>query len=192
MVKEILMILFACVVTNNICCAQGIGVLEVQNPKRNAGYVAFVSIAITLLATLTALAYYYLENLLLAKFDLGFLKIFVLTVIVGILAFIVSGIAKKVNKEVTFLFDQNYSFLAIIAVTVGILLLIDFSASILTVLLSAAFYGLGFTIINFMFYAFEERMQVRNINVVFRSLPIILFTLSFIGMLFYAISMYLI
>lgn len=192
MVKEILMLLFACVVTNNICCAQGIGVLEVQNPKRNAAYVAFISIAVTILATITAIGYYYLNSLLLEQFDLGFLKIFILTVIVGIFAFIVSGIAKKVNKEVTFLFDQNYSFLTIIAVTVGILLLVDFSQSILFVVLSAFFYGLGFLVINFMFYAFEERMQIRSVNVVFRSLPIILFTLAFIGMLLYAISMFVI
>lgn len=192
MVKEILMLLFACVITNNICVSPGVGVLEVQNPKRNIGYVAFVSLSITLLAAVTAVGYYYLHNLVLTAFDLEFLKIFILTVLVGILTFIVSGIAKKVNKEITFLFDQNYSFLAIVAVTVGILLFVNFESSILTVVLSALFYGIGFTIINFMFYAFEERIQVRNVNIVFRSLPIILFTLSFIGLLFYAISMFLI
>lgn len=192
MASEILALLFACAVTNNICCAQGIGVLEVQNPKRNAGYVAFISLAVIVLATLTALGYYFLNKYVLAVFDLSFVKIFVLTVIVGVLTFIASAIAKKVNKEVTFLFDQNYSFLAIIAITVGILLLVDFSASLLTAVLSAAFYGIGFLIINFMFYAFEERIQVKSVNVVFRSLPIILFTLSFIGMLLYAVSMFVI
>ena len=192
MITEILTLLFACVVTNNICVSQGVGVLEVQNPKRNAGYVAFISLAITIITTLTAIAYYFLEDLLLSQFDMNFLKIFVLTLIVGILAFITSAIAKKANKEVTFLFDQNYAFIAIMAVSIGILLLINFSASFLTVLLSAVFYGLGFLIINFMFYAFEERMQVRTVNVVFRSLPIILFTVAFIGMIFYAISMFMI
>lgn len=189
MVEEILMLLFTCVVTGNICCAQGIGVLEVQNPKRNVGYVAFISFAITIITTLTAVGYFYLNELLLKPFDLGFLKLFIFVIITGVLTFIVSAIAKKINKELTFLFDQNYSFLAIVAITVGTLLLIDFSASILIVALSAVFYGIGFTVINFIFFAFEERMQVRSINVVFRSLPIILFTLSFIGMLFYAISM---
>ena len=76
MIKEILMLLFACVVTNNICVAQGVGVLEVQNPKKNVGYVGLISVSITLIAAATAVGYYYLHNLVLVAFDLEFLKIY--------------------------------------------------------------------------------------------------------------------
>lgn len=191
MATEILMLLFACVVTNNVGL-QGIGMLEVQNPKKNFGFVALVSGSICLMATLTALVYYFIQNYFLAAFELQFMKIFILTVLVGMEAFAVSAIVRKMSKEIYFLFDKNYSFLNLIAITVGILLTVDFSASLLMVVLNALFLGIGFMLINFMFYAYEDRIQTKDVNVAFRSLPITMFIVAFIGMLFYAISMLLI
>jgi len=98
-------------------------------------------------------------------------------------------IKEFMSKEDYFLHERSYEFPIQVAVTVGALMVVDFSGTILMTMFTLGMFIVGYLLTQIIFYALYERLDNSYTLKPARNVPLMLFTLSVACMIFYAVSM---
>ncbi|MCR5553291.1 MAG: hypothetical protein K6F08_00890 [bacterium] len=185
--NNILQILLVCTVTSNVCVCNGFGVPLLLANKRSFAYTGLISLIFAIVLTLSGLSYYLLYNYVLKPFGVEFLRLIVLVLLTGIFNFVAYYILKAINKEVFFIYEKSYTFMFMFVSILAIVLSFDLTLAIVDTVLTFLFYGLGFTIVNFIIYGAYFKLNGTLAPKYMRGLPLVLLLLSIIGLAVFVI-----
>lgn len=187
--SEFGLIAVSAIFSSNIVASSCVGAVSLQSEKRNFGFMIFTAFLTILSIILTGLVYFLLEKYLLVQLEAEFLKLFIVVCFACIFAFISKSIIKAVNKEDYYFYEKSYQLPVQTAVTVGTVMIIDFSAKFVTTLYVLAMYSAGFLLVQLIFYGLYERVDNNNTLKPARNVPSMLLILSVVSMILYAVSM---
>ena len=128
-----------------------------------------------------------LYNYVLKPFGVEFLRLIVLVLLTGIFNFVAYYILKAINKEVFFIYEKSYTFMFMFVSIIAIVLGFDLTMAITDTVLTFLFYGLGFTIVNFIIYGAYFKLNGVLAPKYMRGLPLVLLLLSIIGLAVFVI-----
>lgn len=188
--NEFALIAITAILSSNIVAMFGVGAVGLQSEKRNLGYMLISALFTVLSIIVAGMLYSVLEIYVLAPVELEYLKIFVVLCLSYSCAFASRALIKLVSKEDYYLYEKSYSLPVSVAVVVGALIVIDFHTTFLMSLYTLAMYGLGYLIVQGLFYALYQKLDNDYVVKPARNVPVMLITLSFVSMLLYAIAMF--
>ena len=186
---DITMIVLNAIFFSNIISYLGCGIIGLQSDKKNFLYL-LVSCASTIIGVILGemLIYLVLNNILIPlKFE--FLKMFVIILVALIMAYLSRIIIKYTSKESFYLFERSYQFAAQTVLMVGIMIVTDLSQTFLNSLYIVAAYCAGYLLVQLLMYALYDKIDSRNNFKPARNVPVLLYTLSIIGIILTSISM---
>lgn len=187
--SEFGLIAVSAIFSSNIIAATGVGAISLQSEKRHFGFMILTTFLTILSVIFTGMTYFALERFILVKLEAEFLKLFIVVCFSCIFAFISKSIVKAVSKEDYYFYEKSYQLPTQTAVTVGTVMLIEFSTKLLTNLYMLAVYSAGFLLVQIIFYGLYERLDNVHILKPARNVPVMLLILSVVGMVLYAVGM---
>ena len=112
-----------------------------------------------------------------------------MAILAVIFTYISRYIVKVVSVEQFYLYEKSYQFAIQTITIVAVLLLINYSKPFLTVMFQLAMFSVGFMIVQLLFYPLYEKLDNTKVLKPARNVPLILYTLSILAMIFSAIYM---
>jgi len=189
--SEFARIAILAIFSSNIIAVTGIGAISLQSEKRNFIFMLVSALCTTLPIIFSGLIYFVVENYILLPLNAEYLKLFVLAILVVVFSYLVRILLKKVSKEEFFLFEKTYGLPGQIAIGIGTLCLVDFANTFYIIMFELAMFSVGYLLIQIIFYALYERIDNRYTVKAARNVPLMLYSLSLISMVLYAIGMFL-
>lgn len=187
---ELISIAIMAILTSNIVSFAGVGAISLQSEKRSFKFMLISSISVITIFVLTGMMTFVFEKFVLVPLNAEFLKLYIIVLIVVVFAFIEKIILKKASREIYFLYEKSYSLPITVAVVVGSVLMVDFSFSFGLVMFELAMFSVGYVLVQVIFYALFERLDNTKVLKPARNVPLMLFTLSIVGMILYAVSLF--
>lgn len=187
--SEYFLIFVTAVFSSNIVAVSGVGAVSLQSEKKNFSFMLITSFFTILSIVLTGVVYSALEIYVLKSLDMAYLKLFVVTCLACACAFFSRMLVKAMSKEDYFLYEKSYEFPVQVAVTIGSLMVIDLSTSIILSLFTIAMFAVGYILAQIIFYALYERLDNSYALKPARNVPLMLLTLSVVCMICYAVTM---
>jgi len=175
--------------SSNIVACSGVAATSLQSEKKNFSFMLISSFFTVLSIFICGVLYGVLETYLLKAQDMVYLKLFIITCLACVCAFVSKALVKVMSKEDYFLHERSYEFPIQVAVTVGALMVVDFSGTILMTMFTLGMFIVGYLLTQIIFYALYERLDNSYTLKPARNVPLMLFTLSVACMIFYAVSM---
>lgn len=186
---EFVQMLILGVLSSNIIACTGYGVISLQSEKRSFLFV-LTTLATTISTILVAgLLFSVLNIYVLIPLNVEFLGIIIMAILAVVFTYISRYIVKVVSVEQYYLYEKSYQFAIQTITIVAVLLLIDYSKSFLTVMFQLAMFSVGFMLVQLLFYPLYEKLDNTKVLKPARNVPLILYTLSILAMIFSAIYM---
>lgn len=187
--SEFLTVFLVGILSSNIIACTGYGAISLQSEKRNFLFV-LTTLATTICSALVAGVLFSVLNIyVFIPMNVEFLGILVMAILTTLCTYVSRVIVKAISIEQYYLYEKSYQF-AIQTITImGILLLIDYSASLLNVMFQISMFCVGFLLVQLLFYPIYERLDNSKVLKPARNVPLILYTLSVLAMIFSAIQM---
>lgn len=187
--SEFMLIAISAILSSNIVAVSGVSAISLQSEKRHFVFMIFTTFLSVLSIVISGVLYNVFEMYVLLPLDATYLKLFCVICLSYVCAFISRSIVKAASKECYFYYEKSYQLPTQTVVVVATLMLIDFSGKILTNLFSLAMFSVGFILVQIIFYGLYERLDNAYTLKPARNVPVMLFTLSIVSMIFYVISM---
>ena len=188
--SEYALIAITAILSSNIVAMFGVGAVGLQSEKRSFKFMVVTSLMTVLSIVVSGMVYCLLEKYVLVKFELEYLKTFIVVCLSYSCAFISKSIIKLISKEQYYLYEKSYSLPAQVAVVVGALIIIEFKSDLLMSLYSLAMYGVGYLLVQFIFYGLYEKLDNNYVLKPARNVPVMLIALSFVSMVLYSVAMF--
>lgn len=158
--NEFLEMLIVGVLSSNIIACTGYGAISLQSEKRS-----FLFTVTTLATTISA------------------------TILAAVFTYVSRYIVKVVSVEQYYLYEKSYQFAVQTITIMAVLLLINYSKSFLNVMFQLAMFSVGFMLVQGLFYPIYEKLDNAKVLKPARNVPLILYTLCVLAMIFSAIYM---
>ena len=184
--NEFALIAITAILSSNIVAMFGVGAVSLQSEKRNLGFMLISALFTVLSIIISGMLYSVLEIYVLIPVELEYLKTFIVLCLSYSCAFISRSLIKLISKEDYYLYEKSYSLPVQVAVVVGALLVIELKTTLLMSLYTLAMYGVGYLIVQVLFYSLYQKLVVKSA----RNVPVMLITLSFVSMMLYAVAMF--
>lgn len=177
------------ILSSNIVAGSGYAVISLQSEKRNFHFV-LTTLATTICSVIVGgLLFSVLNMYVLIPLNVEFMGILVMAIITTTCTFFAKYIVKLISVEQYYLFERSYQFAIQTITLMGILLLIDYTQTFLNVMFQLAMFSVGFLLVQLFFYPLYERLDNSKVLKPARNIPLILYTLSILAMIFSAIQM---
>lgn len=184
-----LTMLIAGILSSNIIVGSGYAVISLQSEKRSFSFV-LTTLATTICSTIVGgLLFSVLNIYVLIPFNVEFMGILVIAIISTTCTFLSRYVVKLISVEQYYLYEKSYQFSIQTITLVGIMLLIDYSQTFLNVMFQLAMFCVGFLIVQLLFYPLYERLDNSKVLKPARNIPLVLYTLCIVAMIFSAIQM---
>lgn len=187
--NEFVVMLLAGVLSSNVISGTGYAAISLQSEKRSFVFMLVSAFATICSAIIAGLAYSALKIYALDAFDISFLSLFAMMIIVVIVAYISRLIIKLASAEQYYLYEKSYQFAIECAVIISILLLINYNNSFLNVMFQLAMFCLGFLLVQVLFYPLYERLDNKRAFKAARNIPLMLYALAVLAMIAASIQM---
>ncbi len=185
--NEFALVAIASIFSSNVVAVAGVGAVSLQAEKKNFFYMLVNTMCIVVSVIISGLAYYAVENYILLKANALELKLVVLVIFAVLLSFASSAVLKATSKELYFLYEKSYGLAVQTITIVGTLLLCDYSRTFLMTMFELSMFCVGFLLVQFLFWPIYERLDNHHTLKPARNVPIMLYCLSVVSMLFYII-----
>ena len=183
-----LMIFIAAIFVNNIVLSQFLGICPFLGVSKKMSTAAGMGIAIMFVLTVSSLATYLVQHLLLEPMELGFMQTVVFILVIAALVQMVEIIMKKVSPE---LYQALGIFLPLITTNCAVLGVVILAIQKDMNLMETVCFGLanamGFTLAIILFAGLRERFS-ETIPKALQGAPIALITASLLSMAFMGFS----
>lgn len=174
---------------SNVMIANGAGALEFQREKIYKAFRYLHSLLIILGIIVVGTASYFLNKFVYANFDLKFVNVTVVVLLVGIYNFIVSAIWKKSSSFSYYLYTSSYSYPIDLVYISTTILMLDMSLPIVNFFLSLGAISIAIIVMNALFGFFVRSFNRGYMNVKFRNVASRLFLLAVFSVLLYYAGM---
>ena len=189
--SEFARIAILAIFSSNVVAVMGLGAISLNSEKKNFIFMLVSTLCTILPIIFSGLLFYVVDNYILVPLEAEFLKLFVLTLLNIVFSYIVRIVLKHISKEEYFLYEKSYHFPVQIAVGVGTLCLVNFLQSFYIIMFELAMFSVGYLLVHIIFYALYEKIDNRHTLKAARNVPLMLYTLSIVSMLLYAIGMFI-
>lgn len=189
--SEFAQIAILAIFSSNIIAVTGIGAISLQSEKRNFIFMLVSSLCTMLPIIFSGLMYFVVENYILVPLDAEYLKLFILSLLIVVFSYLIRMTLKRVSKEEFFLYEKSYGFPLQIAVGIGTLCLVNFAQTFFIIMFELAMFSVGYLLIQIIFYALYERLDNKYTLKAARNVPLMLYALSLVSMILYAIGMFM-
>lgn len=186
--NEFAVVALASIFSSNVMAVAGVGVASIQSQKKNFLFMLVTSMCAVVSIIVAGLACFGV-NMLLSRFDVEYLKMFVVVLLAIVTSFVSRLILKAATKEIYYVYETSYSFPIQTIVTAGTLLIVDFSRTFLMTMFELSMFCVGYLLVQVLFYALYERLDNSYVLKPARNIPVMLYTLSVIGMILYVVEM---
>ena len=187
--SEFMLIAISAILSSNVVAVSGVSAISLQSEKRHFTFMIFTTFLSVLSIIICGVLYNVFEKYVLLPLEATYLKLFVVICLSYVCAFISRSIVKASSKECYFFYEKSYQLPTQTIVVVATLMLMDFGGKLLTNLFSLAMFSVGFILVQIIFYGLYERLDNVYTIKAARNVPVMLFTLSIVSMIFYVISM---
>ena len=186
--SNILFILLSGLFVSNVATTSGVAVPSLLAYKRSFAYTALMGALFATIMLFSGLCSYFVYDKLLLVFDMQFLSLMVITVLVGIFSFIGYYIIMAINKQAFYVYEKSYTFLLMFVSILGVLLVIDANQSLINYVLTLLFSAVGFVVVNFLVYGAYYKINENAEPKFVRGLPLLLIMLAILSLVFGAIG----
>ncbi len=181
------LIAISAILSSNIV-AVGVGAVSLQSEKRNFIFMLTTTLCQILSIFVVGILYNVIEIYVLVPLKAEYLKLFIVVCLSCVCAFLSKYAVKAISKEQFFYFEKSYTLPVQSAVTAGTMFLVSFSSSIVDTLYTLAMFSVGYLLVQVIFYSLYERLDNTYALKAARNVPLMLYTLSALCMIFYAVS----
>ena len=105
------------------------------------------------------------------------------------MSLIARSLIKAISRESFYLYEKSYQFAAQVVVMTAVILVLDLSQSFLNNLYIVAGYMAGYLLVQVLMFALYDKLDSRNTFKPARNVPVLLYTLCLIGIIFSAIGL---
>lgn len=187
--SEIISIIIAGIVTNNIVLVQSIGICPFLGVSKKLDSSIGMGMAVTFVLFIAAVVCYILYYYVLVPLEITYLQTIVFILIIAVLVQLLDIVLKKLSPA---LYNSLGVYLALITTNCAVLgtanEVISKSMSFLTTVVHSISIGLGFTLALVLMAGIREKMTTANIPKYFRGLPIALITAGIMALAFAGLS----
>lgn len=187
--SNFLAIIFSCVLVNNFVLTQFLGLCPFMGISGKKGAALGMGLATSFVLTLSSIAAYLIEHLLLIPFALEFLRTPAFIVAIAVLVGLTELFLAKTSP---FLFQILGIYLPLITTNCAVLGVALLNSNQSHNLFESASYGLGaalgFTLALIIFSALRERLEGADIPAPFKGKPIAFITAGILALAFMGFS----
>lgn len=174
---------------SNIMTYYGYGLIGLQTEKKNFLYL-IISCATTIMGVIVGgVSVFAVVNYVLIPLDVVFLKMFIIVFIALVMSYLSRLLIKFTSKESFYLFEKSYQFAAQTVLMVGIMLVFDYTLSLLNSMFLITMYCAGYILVQLLMYAIYDKLDNGHNLKPARNVPLMLYTISIIGIILSAIGM---
>ncbi|MBQ7579294.1 MAG: hypothetical protein IJT25_02040 [Clostridia bacterium] len=186
--SNIVFILLSGIFVANVCTTSGVAIPSLLAYKRSFAYTALMCALFAFILLASGVSYFFIYNYILLKFDVQFLSLMVLTVLIGIFSFIGYYALMGINKQAFYVYEKSYTFLLMFVSVLGVLLTVVADQEVINYILTLVFSSVGFLIVNFLVYGAYYKINSLQEPRFMRGLPLLLIMLALLGIVFSAIN----
>ncbi len=188
--NEFALVAITAIFSSNVVCMAGVGAVSLQSEKRNFVYMLSSAMCIIVSVIIAGLVYFCINEYILVALGAEYLKLFVVLLLSVLMSFASRAILKVASKELFFIYEKSHGLPIQTAVCVGTLLLVNFAQRFLMVMFELAMFCVGFLLVQILFYALYERLDNSYTLKPARNIPVMLYTLSVVSMIFYVVGLF--
>lgn len=186
--SNLLFILLSGLFIANVATTSGVAVPSLLAYKRSFAYTALMCALFAIILVFSGLCYYFVYDMLLLVYEMQFLSLMVITVLVGIFSFAGYYLIMAINKQAFYVYEKSYTFLLMFVSVLGVLLIVDANQSLVNYILTLLFSALGFSVVNFLVYGAYYKVNENAEPKFMRGLPLLLIMLAILSMAFGAMK----
>ena len=186
--NEFAVIALSAILASNVVCVAGVGAISLQSEKRNFLYMLVSSMAIIVSVIIAGLVTYILNTYVLAPLNAEELRLFLVSLFSILMAFATHAILKAASHELFFIYEKSYGFPIQTAVTIGVLLLLNYTRTFLMTMFELSMFCVGFLIVQVLFYALYDRLDNHNTLKPARNIPLMLYSLGLVSLMLYVLG----
>lgn len=170
---------------NNVVVMNGSGALLFQREKmyRSLRYIG--SLFLVLGIALISIISYFLYNYVYLKFDLLYIHITVVVLIVSLYNLLVSYIWQKFSHFKHYLYENSFSYAFDVVYTLSVILTLDMSLPLTSYLMCVLAIVIVVLLVNVVIGFFVESLNRGYLSVYFRNVPARLFLFAIISIILY-------
>lgn len=187
-IAEIISIIIAGIVTDNIVLVNSLGICPFLGVSKKTSSSIGMGMAVTFVLVLSSLVCYVLYYYVLVPLGYAYLQTVVFILIIAVLVQLLDIVLKKLSPS---LYNSLGVFLALITTNCAVLFTAndiianpDTYPNLLYAVVRALSVGLGFTLALILMAGIRERMEIAKIPKYFRGLPIALITAGIMALAF--------
>ncbi len=180
--------IFTLLILGNVMLVNGFGALALQRNKNNYWFVLLNCFCMMIIMLSCSSLYGVIYIFLLEPFNVEALGIIVIVLLAGIANFCVLEIIKLTNKEMYYYYDITYSYVINLALTIAMMLCVNFKQSFLNMIIEVCFIVLGYILVSMLFGLIYRRLHNQKVSRLLRPVPITITTMAVLSMIIYAIS----
>ena len=183
--SEIISIVIAGIVTNNIVLVQSIGICPFLGVSKKTDSALGMGMAVTFVLVIASLVCYLLYYYMLVPLEITYLQTIVFILIIAVLVQILDIVLKKLSPS---LYNSLGVYLALITTNCAVLgtanEVISKAMTLVSTIAHSIAIGLGFTLALLLMAGIREKMTTANIPGPFKGLPIALITAGIMALAF--------
>jgi len=127
-------------------------------------------------------------NYVFSRFNIGYLSLMFLVVVVGILNFLAYYLLKKINVESFYIYEKSYTFMFMMVSVMAVVLMQDLTITLPIFFATLVFLAVGFSVVNFFIYGAYYKVNGAIAPDYLKGLPLILILLSVLSLAFWVLS----
>ena len=186
---EYLVILISAILVNNIVLAKFLGICPFLGVSKSSATALGMGMAVVFVMTISTIITWMLNAYLLVPLNIGFLQTVSYILVIAFLVQVVEIIMKKVSPD---LYQALGVFLPLITTNCAILgvaiLVVQNDFSLLTSVVFAIGNALGFMLALILFSAMREQLELEELPLGMKGIPIALITAGILAMAFMGFS----
>jgi electron transport complex protein RnfA len=187
--KEMILVLIASALVNNVVLSQFLGLCPFLGVSKKIDTSLSMGAAVTVVITIAAAVTNILYNLVLAPFDLDYLKTIVFILVIAALVQMVEMFLKKTSPAI---YQALGIFLPLITTNCAVLGVsltnVQDGFNFIESVIAGVGTGLGFTIAIVLLASLRERINESDIPAPFRGAPIVLLSAALMAIAFMGFS----
>ena len=182
---DFFLILFSMALVNNIIVIQIIGIDPTLAFSRKLDVAFGLSYTILLMLPLVTVIGYLIDNWLLIPFSIEYLRLLIFVLLIVLVSWCLKLSLHKINSTLNERVNIFFPFAVINTAVLGTLLLNQqFSNSLFMAFAFGIGTAIGFSFILLLLTAITERLEVADVPVPFKGIPVLLITLGLLSMAF--------
>lgn len=172
---------------NNVMLTNGFSALELQRNKSHVGFAILNTVCNVLVILAASSLYSIIYKYILDLYNVEKVGLVIIVLLAGAGNFGILQIFKSVSKEMYYYYDATYSFVINLALTIGVLLIIDFTQNFGNAMIEALFICLAYMVVSILFALVYPRLHNQKISRIVRPVPITIMAMSVLMLILYAI-----